>query len=320
MKKIQNIVIGLDIGGTNTKFGLVAQEGKILAKSTVSTKGYENINQFIETLHNEINKLIKNLPEKMSIKGIGIGAPNGNIFKGTIENAANLDWKGIIPIGALMQEEFNVPVKVTNDANAAALGEKLFGKGKNISNFMMITLGTGLGGGIIAGNNLLYGYSGFAGEAGHVIVKENGRLCGCGRKGCLETYVSANGLLKTVKEMLSETEEESMLRNVKFDTLTSKNIYEYAKNGDFIALKAFNFTAEILGKALANFTALLSPEKIFLFGGLAEAGDLLVKPTEKYMNNNLLSVCKNTVSIEKSGLKSGDAAILGASALIWQLC
>ncbi|NOZ34700.1 MAG: ROK family protein [Chlorobi bacterium] len=319
MKNIQNIVIGIDIGGTNTKFGLVSREGKILAKSTVSTKGYENINKFIDTLHNEINKLIKNLPEKTAIKGIGIGAPNGNIFRGTIEYAANLDWKGFIPIGSLMQEKFNVRVKVTNDANAAALGEKLFGKGKNISNFMTITLGTGLGSGIIAGDNLLYGHSGFAGEAGHVIVKENGRLCGCGRKGCLETYVSANGLLKTVKELLSATDEESMIRNIQFNTLTSKNIYDYAKNGDFIALKAFNFTAEILGKALANFTALLSPEKIFLFGGLAEAGDLLIKPTEKYMNDNLLSICKNTVSIEKSGLKSGDVAILGASALIWQL-
>ncbi len=313
MKK-QEIVAGIDIGGTTTKIGLVSENGKIIDRAVIKTSGYLDINEYIESLQKEILKL---LPEEYALKGIGIGAPNGNIFRGTVEYAANLEWKGVIPVADLINKKFKLPVKLTNDANAAALGEKLFGNGKNTDNFMMITLGTGLGGGIVADGKLLYGNSGFAGEPGHITVKENGRQCGCGRKGCLETYVSATGLLKTAKEFLSDTNKESLMRNVKNTDLTSKDVYEFAKKGDKLALEVFDYTAEIFGKALANFTVLLSPEKFILFGGLAEAGDLLLNLTEKYMNENLMKVFRNTVSIQKSGLNSGDAAIMGAAALIW---
>ncbi|RLD52236.1 MAG: ROK family protein [Bacteroidetes bacterium] len=318
MAEIKNVTAGIDIGGTNTVFGLVDKNGNILSKDLIPTKGHKSFEEFIYFSASKIKMLLNSKSYNLKLKGIGIGAPNGNIFRGTIEHAANLDWKGILPVAGLLKKEFNLPVKVTNDANAAALGEKLFGNAKHIDNFIEITLGTGLGSGIFAEGKLLYGHSGFAGELGHVIVKENGRQCGCGRKGCLETYVSATGLLSTVKELVSDTEEVSMMRDIDFNTLTSKDVYDFAKNGDVLALKAFDFTAYILGRALADFTAVLSPEKIFLFGGLAEAGDLLLKPAEKYMNEDLLRVYKNTVSIEKSGLKHGEAAILGAAALIWE--
>ncbi len=318
MAEIKNVTAGIDIGGTNTVLGLVDRNGNILSKAAIATKGYNSFGKYINILSEKIQMLLNSKSDNFELKGIGIGAPNGNIFRGTIEHAANLDWKGVLPVAGLLKKEFNISVKVTNDANAAALGEKLFGNAKHIDNFIEITLGTGLGSGIFAEGKLLYGHSGFAGELGHVIVKENGRQCGCGRKGCLETYVSATGLLRTVKELLTDTEEVSLIRNTDFYTLTSKDIYDFAKKGDFLALKAFDFTAQILGKALADFTAVLSPEKIFLFGGLAEAGNLLLKPAETYMNENLLTVYKNTVSIEKSGLKHGEAAILGAAALIWE--
>jgi len=318
MAQKKEVVAGIDIGGTNTVFGLVDRVGNILSENSVPTKNYTDFEECITGLSGKIKMLLNSKSENFKLKGIGIGAPNGNIFRGTIEYAANLDWKGILPIADLMFDKFKVPVKVTNDANAAALGEKLYGKGKECDNFIMITLGTGLGSGIVTEGKLLYGYSGFAGELGHVIVKENGRQCGCGRKGCLETYVSATGLLKTVNELLHNTDKESLMRAVKFPELTAKDVYKFAEKGDKLALKAFEFTSKILGKALADFTAVLSPEHIFFFGGLANAGDLFLKPAEKYMNENILTVYKNTVKLSISGLKNGEAAILGSAALIWQ--
>lgn len=315
---MKELTAGIDIGGTNTAFGLVDKEGKVLCRDYIPTKKYSDFEEYIGVLSENIRMLLNSKYKDFRLKGIGIGAPNGNIFRGTIEDAANLNWKGVLPISDLIYDKFKVPVKVTNDANAAALGEKLYGKGKECDNFIMITLGTGLGSGIVTEGKLLYGHSGFAGELGHVIVKENGRECGCGRKGCLETYVSATGLLKTVNELLYNTDKESLIRAVKFSELTAKDVYNFAEKGDKLALKAFEFTSKILGKALADFTAVLSPEHIFFFGGLANAGNLLLKPAEKYMNKNILTVYKNTVKLSISGLKNGEAAILGSAALIWQ--
>lgn len=311
----KEIVAGIDIGGTNTVIGLVDKIGKVISETAISTREYDTFEKYIDFIVGKIKMLCNT--GGYNLRGVGIGAPNGNVFRGTIEYAANLEWKGILPIADLLFRKLNVPVKVANDANAAALGEKLFGKGKHTDNFIVITLGTGLGSGIVAEGNLLYGHSGFAGELGHVPVKENGRQCGCGKKGCLETYVSATGIVRTVKESLLNSKKSSLLRNENVENINSKMIFEYAQKGDALALEAFDYTAEIFGKALADFTAVLSPEIIFLFGGLANAGDLLLKPTEKYMNDNLLSVYKNTVKIELSGLKNGEAAILGSAALAW---
>ncbi len=318
-KKLMNdkqYAVGIDIGGTNTKFGIVNGSGQVIKHNSIPTQSFRTFEMFIEELCLQISEMINQNTGKNEIAGIGIGAPNGNYFRGTIEDAANLNWKGILPLANSVKKKFNLPVKVTNDANAAALAEKIFGDAKNLNNFIEITLGTGLGSGIFTEGKLLYGHSGFAGELGHVKVKENGRLCGCGRKGCLETYVSATGIVKTAKEFLSHSAEKSLLRNFNDNLFSSKDIYELALQGDKLALKIFDFTAEILGKALADFTAVLSPEVIFFFGGLAEAGDLLLKPAEAYMNANLLSVYKNTVKIKKSGLQKGEAGILGAAALI----
>lgn len=314
---MKEIVTGIDIGGTNTVFGIVDRTGNILSEHKISTKGYKNVQKYIHELSLMIKKEISLLSEDYELKGIGIGAPNGNFFRGTIEYAANLEWKGIIPIADLVKEHFDVPVFVTNDANAGALGEMLYGGAKGMNDFIFITLGTGLGSGIVTGGKLLYGHDGFAGEIGHTNVIPDGRLCGCGRKGCLETYASATGIVKTSVELLEQINEESLLRVTGFN-ISSENIYKAALKGDAIALKAFDFTAEILGKALADSVAYLSPEAIFMFGGLSNAGDLLLKPVKKYMEDNLLEICKNKVRILKSQLSGNNAAILGEGALVWQ--
>ncbi len=315
--KIKQYTVGIDIGGTNTKFGIINRDGQVIKHHSISTQNFDTFELFIDSLFIEIKKLTEKQHISFNdINGIGIGAPNGNYLRGTIENAANLKWKGFLPLADKINNKFNLPVKVTNDANAAALGEKIFGAAKALNNFIEITLGTGLGSGIFTEGKLLYGHSGFAGELGHVTVKKNGRLCGCGRRGCLETYVSATGIVKTAEELLSQSDEKSLLRNFNKKPFSSKDIYISAKNGDSVALKTFNLTAEILGKALADFTAVLSPEVIFFFGGLAEAGDLLLIPAEKYMNQHLLSIFKGSVKIKKSGLIRGEAGILGAAALM----
>lgn len=314
---MKEIAIGIDIGGTNTIIGIVDKQGNILQKASLFTKRYKKVNHFVDELSNKLKVLFNKVNKEYQLKGIGIGAPNANFYKGTIENAPNLKWKGIIPLAKMMQEKLNVPVWLTNDANAAALGEMLYGGAKSMKDFLFITLGTGLGSGIVSNGKLICGHDGFAGEIGHTIVVENGRLCGCGRKGCLETYASASGIKRSVIELLSKTNKASVLRDVKNAKISSKLIYESAKKGDIISLEAFDFTAKILGKALANSVAHTSPEAIFLFGGLANAEDLLLKPVKESMEANLFNIYKNKVQILPSQLKSGKAAILGASALVW---
>ncbi len=312
----KRVTAGIDIGGTNTVIGLVDKTGRIIEKASFLTKYHKTFKEYIDVLSKNINILLKK--GEYYLDGIGIGAPNGNIFRGTIEYAANLEWKGILPAAELISKNFKVPIKVTNDANAAALGEKIFGKAVNTDNFIMITLGTGFGSGIVAGGNLIYGHSGFAGELGHIIAERNGRQCGCGRKGCLETYVSATGIMRTAKELINENKEKTFITEENINTLTSKDIYDFAKKGDKFALRIFDYTAKVLGKALADFVAFLSPEYIYFFGGPANAEDLLIESAEKYMNKNLLNVYKNTVKIEISGLKHGETAVLGAAALVRQ--
>jgi glucokinase len=264
------------------------------------------------------DKTLNELKDKYVIRGIGIGAPNGNYYRGTIEYAPNMKWKGIIPLAQYFKLAFGVPCYLTNDANAAAIGEMMFGKAKNIKDFIMITLGTGLGSGIVANGNLIYGHDGFAGELGHVIVKENGRQCGCGRKGCLETYASVTGIKRTVVRMLEGNHLSSELEGISFNQLSGKMIEQAALNGDKVALDAFKFTGNVLGKALANSVAFSSPQMIVLFGGLAQAGDLIVKPTKEAMEKHLLRIYKSKVPIIISGLKGNEAALLGAAALAWK--
>ena len=311
---MKEIAIGIDIGGTNTVFGIIDKSGKVISENKLPTKGHKNLDVYIKELCFLINEELKML-EQVSLKGIGIGAPNANYYKGTIEHAANLDWKGVLPFVDMMKEYFDVPIYITNDANAAALGEKIYGGAKEMNDFIFITLGTGLGSGIFANGKLIYGHDGFAGELGHINAIPNGRVCGCGKKGCVETYVSATGIVNTAIEFLEEREDQSILRNI--NKITSKDIYEAATQGDTLALEIFDFTAYILGIALADAVAILSPEAIFLFGGLANSGDYILTPTKEYMEENLLQVFKDKVDIKFSELDSGYAAILGASALVF---
>lgn len=304
-------VLGIDIGGTNTKYGLVTPDGKLIHKGSCPT----NSGKPISALFKNILGTVKKVKKDLNIIGIGIGAPNANYFNGYIESPPNLKW-GTVNVKKELKKLISCPVALTNDANAGAIGEMIFGNGKGINNFIFITLGTGLGSGLIVDGKLVYGHDGFAGEIGHVIVKENGRLCGCGRKGCLETYVSAPGLKRTAFEILSDLNCESLLTKIPYEKLTAKNIFEAAAAKDKVAMLAFEKTGEILGKALANSIAYLSPKAIFLFGGLVEAGDLLFKPVKKYMNANTLNIMKNKVTIMPSGLDEGSAAVLGAAALI----
>lgn len=264
----------------------------------------------------EIKSSLENAETEVRIVGVGIGAPNGSYRTGTIENAANLRWKGTLPIAKMVNEKLNVPVKVTNDANAAALGERIFGGAKNMSDFMVITLGTGLGSGIVVNGDLLYGYEGFAGEVGHIIVRPGGRDCACGRKGCLETYVSATGVKRSVYKLLAKHLGESSLRDVPFNNLNAKMVAEAANEGDSVALETFKYTGKMLGEALANVASVTAPEAIFLFGGLAKAGDLLFDPVKEAMDENMLFLYKDKVKLLPSQL-GDDAAILGAAALIW---
>jgi len=310
--------IGIDIGGTNTVFGVVDINGNFIMEDSIPTKNYSTIDEFIEALSKVINENLDNISEDYVLKGIGIGAPNGNYHNGTIEYAPNLNWEGIVPIADLLNNKFHVPVVLTNDANAAAMGEMIYGSAKGLKDFIVITLGTGLGSGFVVDGKIVYGHDGFAGELGHVIYDPEGRLCGCGRKGCLETYASATGIVRTVLEMLEKSDTDSLLRDIDKDKLNSKDIYEAAVKGDKIALEAFDYTALVLGRKLADAVAITSPEAIFLFGGLALAGDYILVPTKKYMEENLLQIYKNKVRVELSGLMGKNAAILGAAALIWE--
>jgi glucokinase len=317
---LEQLAIGIDIGGTGTKFGIVDREGNVLFSSDMSTRGYETIEEFIEALHKNVLPLIDNVGGIGRIRGIGVGAPNGNFYTGTIEYAPNLPWKGIIPLARLIQDEFKLPVVITNDANAAALGEMKYGAAKDLNDFIMITLGTGVGSGIVANGNLIYGHDGFAGELGHVIVIPDGRYHeGTGKKGSLESYASATGVRNTAIELLENSDTPSLLREVPKDQLDSKKVYEAAMAGDQLAKDIFDFTGKILGLALANFVMFSSPSAIVLFGGLTKAGDLILKPTRESMEANLIQVFQNKVKILVSHLKESDAAILGASALAWDI-
>jgi glucokinase len=315
----EKLAIGIDIGGTGTKYGIVDRDGNVLFSGEMSTKKHKEIELFIDELHSHLKVLIDQAGGLGRMLGIGVGAPNGNFYSGTIEYAPNLPWKGIIPLAKMMSEKFNLPVTLTNDANAAAIGEMMYGAAKGMKDFIMITLGTGVGSGIVANGQLIYGHDGFAGELGHTIVIPDGRLHeGTGKKGSLESYASATGVRLTSLELLENSNEESLLRNVNKDELDSKAVYEAAIKGDKLAQEIFEYTGKILGLALANAVMFSSPEAIILFGGLTKAGDLILKPTRKNMEENLIQVFQNKVKILVSHLKESDAAILGASALVWE--
>ena len=315
---MRKVGIGIDIGGTNTQIGFVDKEGKVFLEATMSTTVGDTFEEYLEELHSVIENAIASSEEKFEIIGIGVGAPNGNYYKGTIEFAPNLKWKGVIEVTKLISEKFGVPAVLTNDANAAAIGEMMFGGAKGMKNFIIITLGTGLGSGIVVNGELVYGHDGFAGELGHVVVEKGGRLCGCGRRGCLETYASATGIKRTAFEVMADRNQETLLSKISFDEMTSLKIYEAAQNGDHIAREIFRQTGKVLGEALADFIASTSPEAIYLFGGLANADELILEPTEKSMEDNLLHIFKNKVKLQLSQLNEGDAAVVGAAALAWK--
>ncbi len=310
------VTIGVDIGGTNTVYGFVDKNGKIIHSSSIPTYSDKDANQLFERLFNDISSTFKKFENEYKLVGIGIGAPNANYYKGTVEMPPNLNW-GMVNVLELIKRYSPLPSAITNDANAAAIGEMIFGAAKGMKNFIEITLGTGLGSGIVVNGDLVYGDDGFAGEIGHTIVFQDGRECGCGRKGCLETYASATGIRRTVFELMGSTNIQSKLREKCFDELTSKDIADAANAGDKLALAAFDYTAKILGLKLADSVAYLSPEAIILFGGLALAGNLIIEPTKKYMEENLLNIFKNKVKVLSSALPGADAAVLGSSALIW---
>jgi glucokinase len=316
---MESYVVGVDIGGTGTKFGIVDKDGNVLFSSEMSTKKHLQVNTFIDELHEHLSEMIEKVGGFGRIKGIGIGAPNGNIYTGTIEYAPNLPWKGIIPFAKMVQDKFKIPVKLTNDANAAAVGEMMYGAAKGMKDFIMITLGTGVGSGIVAGGQLIYGHDGFAGELGHTIIIPDGRLhLGTGKKGSLESYASATGVAQSAKEILTQSDRPSTLRALELESISSKDVYEAAVKGDEVALEVFEFTGKILGMSLANFIMFSSPEAVILFGGLTKAGDMILKPTRAHMEANLIEIFQNKVKILISHLKESDAAILGASALMWE--
>jgi glucokinase len=313
----QALAIGIDIGGTGTKFGLVDRDGNVLFSGEISTKKHNEVGTFIEELHVTLTPIIENAGGIGRMKGMGVGAPNGNFYTGTVEYAPNLPWKGIIPLAKLIEAKFNLPVTLTNDANAAAIGEMMYGAAKGMKDFIMITLGTGVGSGIVANGKLIYGHDGFAGELGHTIVIPDGRLHpGTGKRGSLESYASATGVRYTAIEILKNSKEK---RDVPEDKLDSKAVYDAALQGDKIALEIFEFTGKILGLALANAIMFSSPEAIVLFGGLTKAGDYILKPTREHMEANLIQVFQNKVKLLVSHLRESDAAILGASALVWDM-
>jgi len=311
-----DLVLGVDIGGTNTKLGYVDRQGRCLADDVMPTRSEEPPPLFFQRLHAQAQQLRRTLPSH-ELLGIGIGAPNANYYTGTIEQPPNLSWTRA-DIRAELAPYYQLPIVATNDANAAALGEMLFGAAKGMRDFIVITLGTGLGSGIVVNGELVYGSSGFAGELGHTIVDPAGRLCGCGRRGCLEVYASATGLRLTALEILARNDTPSQLRNLDFEDLTSRLIFEAARDGDSVARESFESTGDLLGRKLADAVAYTSPEAIFLFGGLAASGELLLGPTRRALEGNLLNVYQGTVKLLPSGIPEGMAAILGAGALIWK--
>lgn len=312
--------VGIDIGGTNSVFGIVDARGTVISSGSIKTQKYLDINEYVEDLYTGLSKLIDEVGGAEKIKGIGVGAPNGNYYTGNIEFAPNLPWKGVIPLAKMLTQKFGIPVNLTNDANAAAIGEMTYGVARGMKDFIMITLGTGVGSGIVINGQLVYGHDGFAGELGHVIVRRtNGRICGCGRSGCLETYASATGVARTAREFLEIRKEPSLLRQIPNNEITSKDVYEAAVAGDKMAQEIFEFTGNILGEAFADFVAFSAPEAIVLFGGLSRAGDMIMNPIVEAMERNLLNIWKGKIKVLFSELKESDAAVLGASALGWEV-
>ena len=312
-------VLGIDIGGTNTVFGLVDTRGMVIASASIKTGKHSNINDYIDELYTEAMRLIEANDAVDKIHGIGIGAPNANYFTGTIEDGVNLPWPTPIPLAELVSTKFGIPVAITNDANAAAIGEMTYGAARGLKDFIMITLGTGVGSGIVINGQVVYGHDGFAGELGHMIVKHNsGRLCGCGRTGCLEAYCSATGVARTAREFLEIRTEPSTLRNLPIEQITSKDVYDAAMNGDQLAKDVFDYTGKILGEAFCDMMVFSSPEAFILFGGLAKSGELLLKPLRTAMDLNMMGIFKGKAKVLLSELKEADAAVLGASALGWE--
>ena len=312
-------VVGIDIGGTNTVFGIVDARGNVIASSSIKTAKHSKIEDYIDELSTELDRLIVANDAKDKVHGIGVGAPNANYFTGMIEDAPNLPWGGKIPLADMLSEKFGIPVTITNDANAAAIGEMTYGVARGFKDFIMITLGTGVGSGIVINGQLVYGHDGFAGELGHVVVKRNnGRICGCGRSGCLEAYCSATGVARTAREFLEIRTEPSLLRNLHIEDITSKDVYDAAVAGDMLAKEIFEYTGKILGETFADFINFSSPEAIILFGGFSKSGDLLMNPIREAMTRNTLTCFKGKTRLLLSELKESDAAVLGASALGWE--
>lgn len=310
-----SISIGIDIGGTNTSFGMVNRRGDILFQGTMKTLGFDSVQDYINALFRKLEPSIKKAG-KEKIIGMGIGAPNANFYTGEIAYPANLPWKGITPFAKLISERFGFNATITNDANAAALGEMIYGAARGMKDFIMVTLGTGVGSGFVVNGQLIYGHDGFAGELGHITAIRGGRKCGCGRYGCLETYASATGIVRSAKEWLEERSEPSLLRKTEAP-LSAHAIFKAAEKGDAFALQLFDYTGKILGQVLADAVAITSPEAIVFFGGLAKAGSFILDPAKKYMEENLLKVFRNKVRFIHSAFSEADAAILGASALAW---
>jgi glucokinase len=315
----KELAVGIDLGGTNTVFGFVDRQGNILAEDRIKTGQYDEIEVFVAALYEKILIAGEKISSGFDLKGFGIGAPMGNINKGTIEYAAGLPWKGIIPLAEIFNKHTELPVIVTNDANAAAVGEMVFGGARGMKNFVVITLGTGLGSGFVIDGKLVYGHNGFAGEIGHTAIRPgpSNRDCGCGRKGCLETYVSATGLKRSLLKIMADSIQPSELRKYSFDELDAETIHDAAKRGDPLALRAFKHTGQMLGFKLADIVAHTDPEAIFLFGGLALAKDFIFEPAKEYMEENLLNIYKGKVKLMESQLSTQNAAVLGASSLIW---
>ncbi len=317
---MKQVALGIDIGGTNTKFGFVNEEGHIYAEHSISTTHTPpgDVDAYLKYVHEEVEVLRKKTDESLKIVGVGIGAPNGNYYTGTIEYAPNLSFRGVVPLLDKFKEYYDVPMALTNDANAAAIGEMIYGGAKGMKNFIVITLGTGLGSGFVTNGELVMGHDGFAGEMGHILHKASGRTCGLGRRGCLEAYVSATGIKRSIFKLLADMTDDSPLRDISFNELTASTITDLALKGDKIALAAFDKTSNLLGQKLSDMVAIFSPEAIFMLGGLAKAGDLIFKPTKKYMEEYMFQVFRNKVKILPSGLEGKNAAVLGASALLWK--
>lgn len=314
---MKDLTVGIDIGGTNTKFGIVDRDGKVYHQGSIVTTDYEDFADFFDSMADALREAIGLLNVNDKVIGIGVGAANGNYYKGTIEKATNLRWKGILPLAQMFSDEFGIPCILTNDANAAAMGEMIYGNAKGMKDFIVITLGTGLGSGFVCNGQLLNGHHGIAGEIGHSSVNPAGRHCNCGKQGCLETYVSATGIKRTVYKLLADHLEPSELRGIAFEDLNTKMITEAALRGDIVARECFEYTGRILGMKLADTVVHTDPEAIFLFGGLAMAGDLIFKPTIRHMEANLMPLFRNKIKILPSALQNQAAPILGASSLVW---